>query len=220
MWNFLAHANNWPFSSALALMLIFAIFEGVGVLFGAGLSGVVDSLLPDLDLGLDAPDLSEPSTTVKFLGWLRFGQVPALIVLIALLTIFGLLGLSLQSFSQSLLGQPLPAWLASVLVLPVTLPVVRGVTGVVAKIMPQDETEAVSHRSFIGKTAVLTLGEAIPGSPAQAKFKDRFGHTHYVMVEPDQAGECFKTGDEILITEQQGSIYRAIRNNNKALSSH
>lgn len=222
MWSFLGLSNNWPFSSALALMLIFALVEGVGTLVGAGLSGILDALLPDMDfdLSIDAPDIGEPSLTVKFLSWLRVGELPALIILIIFLTSFGLLGLAVQSFSLQLTGFLLPAWLASIFVFPVSLPCVRFISAGFAKIMPKDETQVVSSGSFVGHIAYLTLGEAHYNSPAQAKLKDRYGHTHYIMVQPDEESAVFKAGDELLITEHKGSLYHAIHNPNQTLSNH
>lgn len=223
MWNFLAQAQNWPFSSALALMLLIALFELVGLVLGAGLSDMIDSMLPDLhvdvDVALDGADAHAPSLFAHLLGWLHVGEVPALMILVAFLTCFGLLGLILQSSIAGILGSALPAWLAAVIVLPLSLFPMRIVSGLLSKIMPKDETEAVSSQSFIGRVAVITLGEAKLGSPAQAKLKDRYGHTHYIMVEPDDAAECFKSGEELLLVAQNSGVFQAIRNTSEALSN-
>ncbi|MCG8463271.1 MAG: YqiJ family protein [Xanthomonadales bacterium] len=219
MWHFLGLSSNWPFSSALAIMLIFALIEGVSTLIGAGLSQFVDALLPDLDVDMDA-DFSDPSATVKFLSWLRFGEVPAIVCFIVFLTVFGLLGLAFQASMLSILGTLLPPWLAAALVLVVTLPVVSIMNRLIAKIIPKDETQVVSANSFVGRVAYITLGEATLGSPTQAKVKDRYGHTHYVMIEPDHSDTTLKPGDELLITEHHGSVYRAIVNPNHSLSEN
>lgn len=41
-------------------------------------------------------------------------------------------------------------------------------------------------------------------------MKDRYGATHYVMVEPDLDHETFHQGDKILIVKQTGSGCTAI----------
>jgi hypothetical protein len=112
----------------------------------------------------------------------------------------------------------LPGWLAALLVLPVTLPFVRGGGAVLAKVMPRDETQSVSAQSFIGQVATIVLGTARPGSAAQARLRDKHGQTHYVMVEPDEADEQFDAGEAVLIVSQQGHTYRVIRADNAALA--
>jgi hypothetical protein len=83
--------------------------------------------------------------------------------------------------------------------------------------MPKDETEAVAETSFIGRIAVITLGNASPGNPAEAKLRDKFGQTHYVMVEPDESDERFENGTQVVLVNQQGAIFKAIRNKSDAL---
>jgi hypothetical protein len=83
--------------------------------------------------------------------------------------------------------------------------------------MPKDETEAVSEKSFIGLVAVVTTGKAGMGSPAQGKLTDRYGQAHYVMIEPDEAGEEFLQGAEVLLVSRHGATFKAIRNTSAAL---
>jgi hypothetical protein len=78
--------------------------------------------------------------------------------------------------------------------------------------MPGDETEAVSEESFIGRIAVVTLGEARAGKPAQGKLSDQHGQTHYVMLEPAASGEVFETGASVLLIGQEGAVFQGIRN--------
>ena len=119
---------------------------------------------------------------------------------------------------QDYLGGFLPGALAAVPAICLAVPVVRGMGGVLAKIMPKDETEVVSESTFIGRVAVITLGEAAPGKPAEAKLTDQYGQVHYVMVEPDQGGESFAQGTEVLIVRQKGAVFNAIVNPHPGLS--
>ncbi len=210
---------NLPFAVALCVMLVIAIIEGVAMLLGAGLSDVLDSMLPEIDLDVDFDADVAPSSFSRLLGWLRIGRVPALMLLVVFLTAFGLLGLVLQSFAVGLLGTYMPATVAIVPAFFLSLPVVRVAGGVLGAIMPTDETDAVYSDTFIGRVATITLGEATPGSPAEAKLTDEHGHTHYVMVEPDATGNSFPQGTSVLLTEQNGAVFKAIISESAGLNT-
>jgi hypothetical protein len=221
MLEFLTADGNQPFTVALTVMLIIAVIEGVTSLLGAGLSELIDALLPDIDLDvdvdLDAGGVASGNSLSRLLGWLRVGQVPVLILLIIFLTAFGLIGLGIQSFSLGTMGFLFPGWIASVPALFLALPVVRVLGGGLAKIIPKDETDAVSEASFVGRIAVITLGNARRGYPAEARLKDEHGQLHYVMVEPDSDAEELEQGSTILLVKQESSVFRAIRNTSDAL---
>ncbi|VFQ42729.1 YqiJ family protein [Desulfoluna butyratoxydans] len=207
------HPANLPFTVALGVMLCISVMEGVGTLLGFGISDLIDSLFPDVDatVDIDAPDVAESGLT-RFLGWLQIRGVPFLILLVVSLTSFGLLGLGIQSAAETLTGGYLPSALAAVGALLMTLPVVKVFGRTCARFLPRDETEVISEKSYIGKVARITLGRAEVSSPAQAKLKDRYGTTHYIMVEPDEESQVLEQGDAVLIVEQKGAVFRAILN--------
>ncbi|QIL90611.1 YqiJ family protein [Microbulbifer harenosus] len=205
---FFLQDGNQLFTGALVLMLMIAVLEGVMTLIGAGISDMLDNLLPDVDL--DTPDTEAGGVLTKLLGWLRFGEVPALILLVAFLVGFGVTGLLIQMIVDSLFGLLLPGWLLAVPVFMLALPQVRFVGNLLRRFAVGDETEAVGRKSFVGRVAVITIGEAAPGSPAEARFSDEFGTTHYVMVEPDD-GETFSQGEKVLLVEDCGARFRVIR---------
>ena len=219
MINFLLASQNMPFTVALAVMLIIAFLEGVSTLLGAGIFSFIDSLLPELDIDadIDSPDFESSGLFSKLFSWLRIGEVPAIMLLVIFLTAFGLIGLGFQSFAQRTLGSLLPGSFASIIAVLLSFPIVRLCGGILGKIMPKDETEAVAETSFIGRIAVITLGHASPGNPAEAKLSDKFGQAHYVMVEPDESDERFDNGTRVVLVSQQGAIFKAIRNKSDAL---
>ena len=217
MWAFITAAENLPFSVALMVMLGMALLEGVGLLLGAGLSGLVDALLPDIEVDVDLHDVQTPGALSQFLGWLYVGKVPFLVVFVVLLTSFGISGLILQSISQSLLGSLLPAMLVAPVALLAALPVTRLSAAGLARIMPRDETEAVSADSFIGRVAVIITGTARRGYAAQARLNDQHGQTHYVMVEPEGESAELPSGCEVLLIKKNGSRFIAIENPNPVL---
>ncbi len=218
----LTSGENKIFVIALAVMLLIALIEGVASLMGAGLSGMIESIFPDLDGGvdldidLDGPQTNPPAFT-KFLSWLRVGEVPVLMLLVVFLTVFGLIGLATQSAARGALGFYLPQWLVVAAVVLVSLPVVRVLGGLLAMVMPKDETTAVNESSFVGRIATITLGKARSGSPAQAKLRDEHGQAHYVMVEPDSPDLELAEGAKVLITERHGAVFKGIPNPTAAL---
>lgn len=219
MIEFMLQGENLPFMVSLTIMIMIACLEGVTTLIGLGLSNMIDAFMPDFDIDLnpDHPDVSTTGILTKTFGWFRIGQVPFLIILIVFLTLFGLMGLLIQWFAVKITGHLLPGIIASGITFPATLPLVRAITGLIGKIMPKDETEAVTEKSFIGRVAIITLGKAAKNNPAQAKVKDKFGTTHYVMVEPDIDDEEFHRGDQVLIVKQTSSGYKGIQNPMAAL---
>lgn len=220
---FVLAGQNLPFAVAITLMLLIALLEGITTILGMGLSSILESLMPDADIDMDmdadmdGADVQPASTLSRMLSWLRIGQVPVLVLLVIFLTAFGLLGFGIQSVASRMLGAFLPAALATIAAIALSLPVVRLLGGVLARIMPKDETEAVAEKSFIGRVAVITTGKARSGSPAQGRLNDRFGQSHYVMIEPDDADEEFVQGTEVLLVSQQGATFRAIQNTSAAL---
>ncbi len=238
MLEFLASDGNLPFLGALALMGGIALLEGVGAVLGFGFSRLADSLVPDslsgvdgaldvdadvdIDADLDGPDADldvGQGVLTSVLGWFCVGKVPILILLICFLTAFGLAGLVLQGFVHELFGFVLPGTIAVLPALFVAVPAVRLCGRTFAKYVPKVETSAVSANSFIGLVATIIRGEARQGQPAEAKLEDRFGMTHYLLVEPDIEDEHFGAGDQVLVVRRIGGRFAAIRNPHEALTS-
>lgn len=219
MLSVLFHPASRPFTVALVVMLGIGLVEVVALLAGGDLFAFLDDALDvDLDAGADGVSAVEGAGPfTRFLGWMQVGRVPVLMLLVLFLLAFGLAGLFVQASVASLLGGPLPAWIAAPAVAVAVLPGVRGAGVLLARVMPKDETESVPVDSFVGRIAVVTLGTATRGTPAQAKLKDRFGHSHYVLVEPDVDGEAFPQGAAVLLVSRAGAVFRAIKNPSPSL---
>ena len=201
--------ENLPFAVAIGLMLAIGLMEGVGMLLGFAISGLLDNLMPDADIDVDL-DIGDHGAFGELLTWMRVREVPMIAILIAFLASFGIAGLALQQALNGLIGWMLPSYAAAAVAFFLALPGVRLFAGVLAKIMPRDETSAISTASFIGHTATITLGTASEGSPAEAKFKDQHGTTHYLMLAPDNASDEFKQGSRTLIVRQSGATFYGI----------
>ena len=89
---------------------------------------------------------------------------------------------------------------------------VSGIGGLLARVIPGDETSAVSEMSLVGRAGVVVQGVARQGSAAQMKLRDMHGRTHYVLVEPDLAEDTFEEGTAVLLVKKNGARYMGIRN--------
>jgi hypothetical protein len=223
MTDFILATENLPFTIALALMVGIGLLEGVTTLLGFGASSFIESFLPDMDVDvdidvdidadIDAPDLAEmgsPGALSGLLSWFNIGRVPILILLVLFLLGFGMMGLIVQSAAQKMTGFLLPGLSASAFAFAGAMIFVKFSGMAMAKVIPKDETEAVSESSFIGRVAVIVTGTAKRRQPAQAKLRDTFGQSHYIMVEPDRDEDVFQTGSEVLLVRQSSAVFYAI----------
>lgn len=229
------HPSLAPFTIALLVMAGIALLELVGLMFGVAFSELIDNALPDIEvdidtelsgsggaLDVDAPAGVEPVGAGPFanlLSWLCVGRVPILILFAAFLMSFGLSGLIIQHGFQSAFGVYLPALIVAIVALCAALPTTRHLGLLIARIMPKEETDAVSRQSFIGQVAVILRGNAKIDLPAEAKLKDKFGTAQYILVVPDDADTVLPEGSEVLLVEQQGAVFVGILNTNPALTA-
>lgn len=228
--------GNAPFTVALLVMFGLLAFELISLVSGLGVNEVVDDLLAanvdfpdapddilgasgDLSSGIEGSSAPEAGSLIgRVLAWLYVGRVPVLIVLVVFLGVFGLTGLIGQTILREALGLALPGLIAAPIVFFASLPLVRWSSAGLARILPRDETSAVSTRSFIGRTATVIGGNARTGLPAQARFRDQFGTTHYVLVEPEDASDVLENGTLVLLVRRINGHFSAISNPNAALA--
>ena len=196
--------NTAPFGAALLLMVMLGVLEGIGLLLAFSPSHFLDALLPDTPDGVDGADGP--------LGWLHLGKVPLLVLLILFLAGFALTGYVIQGGMFALVGHTLPAWIACIPAALAGLSLTSALGGLLARWIPRDESSAVSEQSLIGRAGIIVRGIAREGYAAEAKVRDMHGRGHYVMVEPDIAGQTFEEGAAVLLVKKQGARYRCIGN--------
>lgn len=198
--------ESWPFVVAVMLLGAIAVSEGLALLVGFSLFGWLDNLIPDFDHDLGGPaDL--------WLAWLQVGRVPLLVVLVILLTAFATIGFAANALTYGVLGHYLPVYLSSLLAFLGALPVVRSMATKFARLIPRDESSAVSLDSLIGQIAVVINGTARADYPAQARVISEHGQTFYVHVEPEAENEQFNAGESVLLVKQiSGARFKAIAN--------
>lgn len=186
---FIFAPENIVFVSALLLMLL------IGGVQALGLAG-------DADIDLDGD--------ADMLGWLGIGRLPLLALLALFLTLFAVIGLLGQQAAHDLLGAMLSPWVAVPAAAVAALPATGLVTRIVAPLLPRDHTTAIALDHLVGNRAIIVNGRAAAGSPARARVEDHHGQTHYVMVEPDNAGRTLEEGETILLVRREDHLFRAI----------
>jgi hypothetical protein len=198
--------DTWPFTAATLLMLLIAIVEGIAMMVGGNVSESLQEWLPD-----PWDDVHGPFD--KLLGWLYVGRVPLLVLLVLFLAGFAITGFALNMLVHRLTG----AWVPLILSVPAaffaTLPIVRIFGAGLARLIPHDQTFAVSFDTLVGRIGTIVTGTARQGYPAQAKVPNEHGQALYVMVEPEAEGMTFQSGERVLLTKQiSGSRFAAVVN--------
>ncbi|KXU30142.1 hypothetical protein A0J57_15680 [Sphingobium sp. 22B] len=186
---FLFATENVVFVSAIVLMLLIGAVQAIGI---AG----------DFDLDIDGD--------ADLLGWLGVGRLPLLMLLAIFLALFGMIGLIGQHLLLDLTGAMLPPLIAAPAALIASLPATGLAARRLAPLLPRDQSSAVPLDALTGSFARIVTGVARSGSPARARVEDAYGQAHYVMVEPDNAGQTLEEGETILLVRREDHVFRAI----------
>jgi len=211
-------SHNQVFSVALFVLLGIGLLEGVLSLVGFGFSNIFDSLFPESDL--DLIEIENPSTTFSELfSWINKGNVPVIMILLTFLAYFGIIGIFIQENLFKLAHFRLDNMFIIPLVIILTLPFIRWTTSFLSRIIPKDETTAVSQRTFIGGLAVITLGKSTYNVPAEAKYRDSFGQDHYIMVQSTSEDISFSEGETVLLLKQlENTVFLVSKDPNSFVS--
>lgn len=214
MWTLINAPETRIFGIAIALMLLLGVLEILSLLLGR-INDWIDGLLPDsltetahAEVGLETADAG---AFVRFLSWLYVGKLPLLMLMVVFLCVYGLAGYLLQGTVHALTGGYLNGWLAAAAAWLLCLPAVRTAAALLYRILPKDETTAVSQNSLVGRVGIVVLGDAHPGMPAQVRVPDRHGQQHYVLAEPD-GDAVLHQGQAVLLVSLEGNRFKAIAN--------
>jgi hypothetical protein len=198
--------ETWPFVVATLLLLLISAAEGLALLAGVSVFHWLDHFLPGISHEQHGP-------LDKGLGWLHVGRVPTLALLVIFLAAFAVTGFALNMVVHNLFSVWVPAWLSIPIAFLASLPTVRILGAGVAKLVPSDESFAVTLDTLVGRVATVLGGTARNGYPAEAKVLNQHGQTLYVTVEPDSAGEIFESGASVLLVRQiAGTRFSGIPN--------
>jgi Inner membrane protein YqiJ, N-terminal/Inner membrane protein YqiJ, OB-fold len=199
-------AETWPFTVATFLMLLIATVEGIAMVIGANISEWLQHALPDPWDNVHGP-------FDNMLGWLYVGRVPVLVLLVIFLMGFAITGFALNMVAHRFFGLWIPPLISVPLAFLASLPLVRILGAGLARLIPQDQTYAVSFESLVGRVATIVSGTARVGFPAQARVANEHGLNLYVMVEPETDGITFQGGERVLLKKQiSGSRFAAVVN--------
>ncbi len=197
--------ENIIFAASGCLLFALIILQIIGV----GDFGSDVDLDADLDTDIDT-DISGPSFIDGLLSVLGLKRLPFMIWLGLFLMLFTISGYLGQQILAAMTGALLPTIIAA----PIAATLALFLSSVLAipleQVIPKDETTAVSLDTLVGRFATLEIGKAVQGSSARAKVSDIYGHNHYIMVEPDNAGQTFVTGEKLLLVRREGNVFKAI----------
>lgn len=197
---------NLPFLVALIALVLISLAQ----IFGLG--DLLDSAEAELDVEFEIEaDAANASGVVEgVFSLLGLGRVPFLIWLMVLMFVFAAIGVSGQQLSLALLGTPFDPIAAAALAAVAALPINGALTRPLARLLPQDETTAVSLDSLVRRDAEIQIGTARRGSPARSKVIDVFGHPHFVMVEPHDPDTIMNQGETVLLVRREGETFYAV----------
>jgi hypothetical protein len=74
-----------------------------------------------------------------------------------------------------------------------------------------------AKNEFIGRVATITAASDKPELASQARLRDSYGRSHFILAEPDLPGLTLTDGMEVLIVKKVGAVYRVIENPHPAL---
>jgi membrane protein implicated in regulation of membrane protease activity len=218
MFSFLTETGFQPFVIAGLVLVGLCAIEVVSLVFGHSLSGAVDQLLgldhadADLHAHVDHGSVLDvhaemPADTPagnlfgSAYDWLNAGRVPLLILLMAALGVFSVAGLAIQIVAMHV-AAPLPTAVAALLAFLGVIPTTRGVSRLLARFLPRDESYAVEEEALVGRTGIVTLGPVDWDSAGRAKVMDAHGNAHFPRVRAAREDLSIAQGTSVLVVDR------------------
>jgi hypothetical protein len=190
-----------PFAVAAAIMVVLGGLELLTTLVGLSISELIGH-----DVAVDVD--SHTGIGGLFL-WINAGRVPLLILIILALGVFSIEGFLLQGIAHAV-GTALPAAIAALAAAAGSIPVIRVASRGLARIIPRDETYAVSDADFVGKVAVVAVGPLDQGLPGRVRLKDVFGNWHTVSARASPDSQALPVGASVLLVDRDARSFVAI----------
>jgi membrane protein implicated in regulation of membrane protease activity len=222
MFSFLTEAGFQPFSIAGLVLVGLCLVETVSLMFGHSLSSTVDTMLgldhADGDVHVHVPhgsvlDLHAETPHGNLIGsfydWLNAGRVPLLILLMAGLGAFAVVGLGIQIVAMHV-AQPLPTVVAALIAFLAVIPTTRSTSRFLARFLPRDESYAIDEDALIGRTGVVTLGPVEFDSAGRAKIEDAHGNAHFPRVKAAREGMVVPLDTQVLVVDRVGGTLTVV----------
>ncbi|KFZ36441.1 hypothetical protein HR45_16630 [Shewanella mangrovi] len=200
MLEFILSHDNLPYFVCGVVVVMLGVIEMFARLAGASLVFVLDEPEPNLST-------AEPSNPIT--QWLYLDRLPVLLWCVMALSLFALLGFATNLMCYLLRAHTLPQSISVWLVFPLT--------GLACHWLGSrswwryDRMMKDSDVDLSGSVAVMTLGTAKPGVPAEALVKDPDNHRHYVMVEPREGESVFVPGTWVVLLSRRKRVWLATR---------
>jgi hypothetical protein len=190
-----------PFAVAAAIMLALGGIELLTTLVGFSIGDVFGQ-----DASVDAN--SHHGLDGLFL-WINTGRLPLLILIILALGVFSIGGFLLQGIAHAV-GTALPVLIAAAAAAACSIPVIRSTSRGLARMIPRDETYAVSDADFVGKVAQVSVGPLDQGLPGRVRLKDVFGNWHTVAARASPDSQSLPVGASVLLVDRDAKSFIAI----------
>ena len=190
-----------PFAIAAVMIAIIGAIESLSMLIGMSLSEMMGKAL-----GFDH---DSNSSFINALLWLNVGGVPLLIFILLALGLFSIAGFLIQDVARLVLA-PLPAAIAALAAAAVALPLLRASTREVARVIPQDESYAVSLSDLIGRVGQVVVGPLDQGLPGRVRVKDVHDNWHTVMARAAPDSPPLQKGARVLLVDCRDRLFIAI----------
>lgn len=200
--DFLTHGANTPYLFALAILVVFFVFEVLGMLVGMSISHTIDSAI-DFDIDTDMGG---------HLSLLGFGKVPLMVWLMFFLGIFTIFGYGLNTIISGVFGWLPPVFVSIVPVLAVTIYLNTIACSIFAKLVPRYESDAVNADSFEGRTAKVTVGHATQTKFAMGTVLDIHSNFHNIRIKAMDDGVTLEQGSKVILVERvsDSNLWHAI----------
>jgi hypothetical protein len=198
-----------PFSVALLVLVGILAVELIGLVAGLSVGAWLDHGLGHLGDAPHAEAAGLPGWMGAAFGWLNVGRVPLLVLVMIWLGAFAAVGFLLQALAQRLLGAlPVPAAVAAAAL--AALPLGRLGSRLVARVIPQDESYAVSNDDLIGRTAEVLLGPLDEGRPGRVRVLDAYDNWHFLPARAARGEGPFAIGEEVLLVDRDAVSFLVI----------
>lgn len=191
-----------PFAIAAAMILIVGSVEVVSMLVGASLSEMLGTNI----------DFGHPSDNgvINAISWINVGGVPLLIFLLLVLGAFSITGFLIQDVARMVAG-PLPASIASLAAVVVSVPLVRAASSGIARVIPKDESYAVGLGDLVGRVGEVVVGPLDQGPPGRVSVADVHGNRHFVWAVAAPTSEPLQQGALVLLVDRVDTRFVAVK---------
>ena len=187
-----------PFAIGAVMLAALTFIEMTCLLIGFSMGEVIDKSLG-----------GDHHTGTGIFSWLNAGGVPVLVLLLLALGMFSIAGFVIQAVAQGV-WRLLPAAPASIAAFVLAMPAVRLSSGLVARIVPRDESYAVENAEFVGRSARVTVGPLDQGLPGKVRVKDQHSNWHELRARAAPSEAPIAIGATVLLVDVADNIFLAI----------